>query len=238
MFRFFAVVVCFGLMPSSLLIAEEAFTSLFDGASLEGWVQRGGDAVYTVEPDAAGGPQIVGTSVADTPNSFLCTDRDYTDFVLEFEVKVDPSLNSGVQFRSQCYEEATKVATTNADGKQSNRTFPAGRVHGYQAEIDPSPRAWSGGVYDEGRRGWLFKLEGEKNAAARAAFKADDWNRYRIEAIGNHISTSINGVPVAHFHDDMTSSGFIALQVHGIKEAHQVNKQIRWRDIKVREITN
>ncbi|MEO0530206.1 MAG: DUF1080 domain-containing protein [Planctomycetota bacterium] len=236
MIRSLFAVACFAAFSVAAL-AEDDFTPLFDGKSLDGWVQRGGEATYAVEPDAEGGPQIVGTSVADTPNSFLCTERDYADFVLEFEVKVDPSLNSGVQFRSLCYDEPTTVTSTNAAGKTSERSFAAGRVHGYQAEIDPSDRGWSGGVYDEGRRGWLYKLEGDQHADARAAFKVDGWNRYRIEAVGDHISTSINGVPVAHFHDDMTASGFIALQVHSIGSPSQAGKQIRWRDIKIREVT-
>lgn len=208
-------------------VAEESGIPLFDGGSLDGWVQRGGEAVYTVEADAEGGPQIVGTSVAGTPNSFLCTDRDYTDFVLEFEVKVDAGLNSGVQFRSQCFDEPTEH-----EGKK----IAAGRVHGYQCEIDPSPRAFSGGIYDEARRGWLYDLKGDDRAAARAAFKPEGWNKYRIEAVGDHISTSINDIPVAHLHDSLTPSGFIALQVHGIGGKPELaGKQIRWRKIRVAE---
>src|SRR5690606_26944541 len=102
----------------------------------------------------------------------------------------------------------------------------------YQVEIDPSARAWSGGIYDEGRRGWLNNLEGDKNRPAREAFKQNEWNHYRIEAVGDSIKTWINGVPAADLRDDMTPSGFIALQVHGIgKDQSKVGKQIRWRNI-------
>jgi hypothetical protein len=221
-------------LASTIAVAEEDFTPLFNGKNLEGWVQRGGEAVYEVDADAEGGPQIVGTSVAGTPNSFLCTDRDYGDFVLEFEVLVDSSLNSGVQFRSQCFDEP-KTVKLEWGGKEQTYKIPAGRVHGYQCEIDPSDRAWSGGVYDEARRGWLYDLKADNRAEAREAFKVGEWNHYRIECIGDHIETSVNGVPVAHLHDDVTPAGFIALQVHAVGGPEQVGKQIRWRNIRLQE---
>lgn len=209
------------------------FKPLFDGETLDGWVQRGGEAVYTVAPGAVGGAQVVGTSVQGTPNSFLCTDRDYADFILEFEVKVHPLLNSGVQFRSLCNDEDQDLELPDGSTKKVN----AGRVHGYQCEIDPSDRAWSAGVYDEARRGWIFNLEGDEHADARAAFDRDGWNHYRIEAIGDTIKTFINGVPAADFKDEMTSTGFIALQVHNIATKAQAGKQIRWRNIRIKEVT-
>lgn len=228
------------LLVASLLATfasadEETFRPLFNGEDLSGWVQRGGKATYTIDAEAEGGPQIIGTSVAGEPNSFLCTERDYDDFVLEFEVWVDPVLNSGVQFRSQCFDEPKSV---KLDMGSEKKTFeiPAGRVHGYQVEIDPSNRAWSGGVYDEARRGWLSSPEGEDHAEAREAFKVGEWNLYRVEAHGDHISTSVNDVEVAHLHDDVTPKGFIALQVHSVGGPEQAGKQIRWRNIRINEI--
>ncbi|MCA9435663.1 MAG: DUF1080 domain-containing protein, partial [Candidatus Omnitrophica bacterium] len=161
--------------------AEEGkWIDLFNGKNLDGWVQKGGKANYTVEDGV-----IVGTSVPNTENSFLCTEKDYSDFVLELDFKVDPKLNSGIQIRSE----------SKADYKNY-------RVHGYQVEIDPSTRAWSAGIYDEARRGWLNNLE--NNEPARKAFKQNDWNHYRIVAIGDSIKTWINGVPAADLQDDMT----------------------------------
>lgn len=228
----------FSMIAASCRAEDGAFTPLFDGESLAGWVQRGGDAVYEVDADAEGGPQIVGTSVAGTPNSFLCTDRDYGDFVLEFEVWVDPSLNSGVQFRSNAYEDATTATLTNAAGEPYEKQMPAGRVHGYQCEIDPSDRAWSGGVYDEARRGWLSKPEGDDEAAvaARGAFDADGWNHYRVEATGDSIRTFLNGVPVTDLRDDVTATGFIGLQVHSIGSPEQAGKQVRWRNLRIKAL--
>ncbi len=199
--------------------------SLFDGESIEGWVQRGGEALYHVEDGA-----VVGTSVADTPNSFLCTPRDYGDFELTLEVKVDNGLNSGVQFRSLCFDEPTTAAGEGG----SERRIPAGRVHGYQMEVDPSDRSYSGGVYDEARRGWLQDLA--DNPEGRAAFKRGEWNRYRIRCEGSSIKTWVNGVPTADFTDDVTAEGFIALQVHSVRKPEQVGKQVRWRNIVIREL--
>jgi hypothetical protein len=149
--------------------ASENWESLFDGKTLNGWVQRNGKAKYSVEDG-----MIVGTTVLDTPNSFLCTEKMYTDFVLELEFLVEPNMNSGIQIRSHSWKHYKNY-----------------RVHGYQVEIDPgtgpykgdpenllangqpapqtAPRSWSGGIYDEARRGWLNNLT--KRPAARAAFK-------------------------------------------------------------------
>jgi hypothetical protein len=183
---------------------------LFDGKTLNGWSSiKGGNALYEVKDGA-----IVGTTVGNTPNSFLTSDKMYGDFILELDYKVDPSMNSGIQIRSNSFSN-----------------YRDGVVHGYQIEIDPAERAWSAGIYDEQRRGWLFPLTDNKKA--QEAFKQNEWNNYRIEAIGDTIKTWINGVPAAHLIDDMTSSGFIALQVHSIRESHQEGTEIRWKNIKI-----
>lgn len=199
------------LLPSGGVLGAEAdWQSLFDGKTLDGWVQRNGKARYTVEDGV-----IVGTTVLDTPNSFLCTEKMYTDFVLELEFLVEPGMNSGIQIRSNSYQAYNDY-----------------RVHGYQIEIDTSARAWSGGIYDEGRRGWLFSLTDKPEA--QKAFKQSQWNHYRIEAIGDRIRTWVNGIPAADLQDDMTSTGFIALQVHSSKEA---GKQIKWRNVRIQNLT-
>lgn len=206
-------------------VAQENWVTLFDGKTLTGWEQHSGTAEYRVEDGA-----VVGKTVAGTGNSFLCTSKKYSDFILEVEFKVDPSMNSGIQFRSNYYTKETEVEIA---GKK--KKFPADRVHGYQFEIDPSARAYTGGVYDEGRSGWLFDLK--NNEAARKAFKQGEWNLARIECKGNHIKTSINGVPAADLTHDLTREGVIALQVHGIgKKAEAVGKEVRWRNIRIQEL--
>lgn len=201
------------------------FSTLFDGTTLTGWEQHSGTAEYRVENGA-----IVGKTVPNTGNSFLCTSRKYGNFILELEFKVDPSMNSGIQFRSNYYTQETEV---EINGKK--KKFPADRVHGYQYEIDPSARAYTGGVYDEGRRGWLFDLK--NNEAARKAFKQGEWNQARIECRGSSIRTFINGVLAASFNDDLTKDGVIALQVHGIgKKKESVGKEVMWRNIRIKEL--
>lgn len=188
---------------------KDGWELLFNGKDLSGFKQLNGEAKYRVEDGA-----IVGTTVPNTPNSFLATIKDYGDFILEVELKVDNSMNSGVQFRSLSLPEVKN-----------------GRVHGYQMEIDPSDRAWSGGIYDEARRDWLYIPN--INPLSKTAFKKEAWNKYRIEAIGPVIRTWVNGIPISALIDDMTLSGFIALQVHAIGKDAVPGKEIRWRNIKI-----
>jgi hypothetical protein len=185
---------------------------LFNGTDLSGWVLKNGQAPYIVKDSA-----IVGTTVLDSPNSFLCTDKDYSDFILELEFKVDPAMNSGVQIRSHSYPE-----------------YQNGRVHGYQIEIDPSDRAWTGGIYDEGRCGWLYALTEPENSESKKAFRNGDWNKFRIEAIGKNIKTWVNGIPVSNLFEDSDSTGFIALQVHSIgQDSARKGELIMWRNIRI-----
>src|SRR5262245_48351184 len=214
----------FGQIP--LLLADDANSgcvNLFNGKDLDGWVQHGGKAKYRVEDG-----QIVGGSVANTANSFLCTKKEFSDFIVELEFKVDPSLNSGVQIRSECFDQPKSV-----EWKGKKIKVPAGRVHGYQVEIDPSSRAWTGGIYDEGRRGWLQDLK--DNEPARKAFKQGEWNKLRIECRGESIKTWLNGVAAADLKDSMTPSGFIALQVHGVGK-RQEPLEVRFRNLRIKEL--
>jgi hypothetical protein len=214
-------------------LADHEFVELFDGESLAGWTVRGGEATYRVELAPDGGFEIVGTSMADTPNTFLCTEREYGDFILEFEVKIDPAINSGVQFRSAVYQEDRTTRVRNGAGVVAEALQPKGRVHGYQAEIDPTPRGWSGGIYDESRRGWLARLDQPEHAAARKAFDPSGWNHYRVEARGDHLRTFVNDVPCADLVDAESPRGFIALQVHSVQSPEQAGKEVRWRNVRI-----
>jgi hypothetical protein len=209
-------------LASSLYAAD--FVPLFNGKDLEGWEQHSGKAEYRVEDGT-----IVGKTVANTGNSFLCSKKTYGDFVLEFEFKVAPGMNSGVQFRSEFFDKETEVPA--GDGK--TRKIPADRVFGYQYEIDPSARAYTGGIYDEARRAWLFDLK--DNEAARKAFKQGDWNHARIECKGDQIVTWINEVKAADLKDGLTLRGIIGLQVHGIGKK-EPGEEIRWRAIRIKEL--
>jgi hypothetical protein len=190
--------------------AQTKWEPLFNGKNLKGWTVLNGTAEYKIVDGA-----IVGFSKQNTPNTFLATKKIYSDFILEFEFKVDKGLNSGVQFRSNSLKE-----------------YKDGRVHGYQFEIDPASRAWTGGIYDEARRGWLYDLTAYPKA--QKAFVNGEWNRARIEAIGHSLRTWVNDIPCADVLDDATPSGFIALQVHEIgKNAGLENKTIAWRNLRI-----
>ena len=199
------------LLAASVAVSASAQTNwrnIFNGKNLKGWTRLNGHAEYVVKDGV-----IVGTTKMNTPNTFLAYNEDVSDFILEFEFKVDDALNSGVQFRSASIPE-----------------YNNGRVHGYQFEIDPSPRAWSAGIYDEGRDGWLYTIDDKDS---KDAFKNGEWNHARIEAIGNRIRTWLNGVPCANLLDERASHGFIALQVHGIGSEDQAGKHICWRNIRL-----
>ena len=194
----------------SLVATAQDWTELFNGKNFKGWKQIGGEAKYEVVDGV-----VVGTAVAKTPNSFMTTKEHYSDFVLEYEVWVDPTVNSGVQIRSNSLPE-----------------YNNGRVHGYQVELDPSARGYSGGIYDEARRGWMYPLS--LNPKARTAFKNGQWNKIHVEAIGNTIRTWINGIQCANLVDDLTASGFIGLQVHSVgNKTERIGSQIKWKNIRI-----
>lgn len=209
---------------------ETEWEDLFNGQDLTGWTRKGGNAKFEVADGA-----IVGTTVEGTPNSFLCTDRTYGNFILEFEFLVDPELNCGVQFRS---------------------SFTDGLVRGYQYEIDPDkttmyggkpanmdasgneiaagkePRSWTGGVYEEKLRGWIGDLT--ENPEARAAFRPGEWNKARVEAVGDLIRTWINDVPAVSLVDFSAPNGFIALQVHATDSEKPY--QVKYRNIRIKDL--
>ncbi|TRX53060.1 DUF1080 domain-containing protein [Fulvivirga sp. M361] len=199
------------LLPGLSVLAQERenWEMLFNGKNLDGWERLNGKAPYTIEGDI-----VVGTTVKNTPNTFLATKKTYSDFILEYEVLADNRLNSGVQIRSNSF-----------------KAYKDGRAHGYQVEIDPSSRSYSGGIYDEARRGWLYPLAA--NPKGRQAFRRGEWNRFRVEAIGNRIRTWINGTMCSNLVDAMTAEGFVALQVHSIYKDDQANTQVKWRNIRI-----
>lgn len=193
---------------ASVAVAAEpgAWTSLFNGKTLKGWTTAGGKASFKVEDGA-----IVGVSTPGATNSFLRTRATYGDYILEMSFKVDEGVNSGIQFRSHCDKDKFD-----------------GRVYGYQYEIDGCN---SGAVYDEVRSGWLYPPS--SCCCKKGAFKQDEWNQVRIEAIGNRLRTWLNGVAISDVLDDKDSEGFIALQVHEISEAAAAGKTVRWKDIRI-----
>ncbi|MEM9414723.1 MAG: DUF1080 domain-containing protein [Planctomycetota bacterium] len=193
--------------------AEAGFVPIFDGETLDGWTSVGGNATYEVVDGV-----IVGSGDRINQNTFLRTEATYADFEFRCQFKFVRHSNSGIQFRSR--------QRPNDAGEE------VGRVYGYQCELDPSPRAWTAGLYEEGRRGWLQNVEGDDNAHKRDALNLDDWNDIAIRCEGGHIQTWLNGVLVTDFIDEADEAlleGFIALQVHSGQDA-----EIHWRDLRVK----
>jgi len=198
------------LLASATPPPAAGWQNLFDGKTLTGWKRLGGTADYKVENGA-----IVGTSVANSGNTFLVTEKEYGDFALELDVKIDdPTANSGVQTRSHFDASAQP-----------------GKVYGRQVEIDPSERSWSGGIYDEARRQWLYPLD--LHPQAKTAFKVGAYNHLRVECLGNEMRTWVNGVPVAYVVDPVDPRGFIGLQVHAVGEGGQAGQKVYFKNIRL-----
>lgn len=222
--RFFKLSLATALLTSPILHAAD-WVSLFDGTSLAGWTQLNGTATYKVVDGT-----IVGTTNEGSPNSFLCSDKLYADFELEFEVKVDDALNSGVQIRS--------AQKTEGSGKKNDQL---GRVYGPQCEIESSP-GQSGWIYGEATGlNWLSPEPNEKDPTknSHSHMKNGDWNKFRIIAKGARIQTFINDQPVADLtHEEIFKThpkGFIGLQVHGIK-AGTGPYSVAWKNIRIKEL--
>ena len=209
-------------LASGAWSAEPNWTSLSGGKTLEGWTVKGGQATYKAEDGT-----IVGTTVEGSPNTFLCR-GPYGDFDLELDALCDTALNSGIQIRSHIYEADTPQPSNPM------RIRKAGEVFGYQCEIAPAAEGVSGNFWDEARHTkWLDDFT--KKPAAAKAFKDDEWNHYRIVAQGDHIRSWINVVACADFHDRTDASGFIGLQVHGVR-AGEGPYQVRRKNIRIREL--
>jgi Domain of Unknown Function (DUF1080) len=219
-------------LVSSTAISAEHKVELFNGKDLTGWTKRGGNGSYKAENG-----EIVGRSAPNTTNTFLCTDKEFGDFEMEIDFKIDPKdniFNSGVQIRSHSRPEKDK------------QKEEIERVYGYQVEIDTkADRPWTGGIYFEGgskdkkgtwirQGGWLNDLK--DNEAAQKERHLGEWNHLKIRAMGHHIQTWVNGVPAADFVEKdekaFSPKGFIALQVHAVGKLKDT-KEVHFKNIKL-----
>jgi len=207
--KFLILVLVFFKMTCNT--SDESPITLLEDDALSMFEIKGGTAEYSLDNQI-----LAGTAVWDSPNTFMTTKEKYSDFILDFSVKVDPRLNSGVQIRSEVF--------TDENGQETLR--------GYQVEIDPSTRAWSGGIYEERGRGWIGNLS--NNQQGREAFKRDEWNAYHIEAIGNSIRVWVNGINTVNLLDNQASEGVIGFQVHSIYNEDHIGAKVQWKDIQLR----
>jgi len=203
----------------SFSTSGDDWKSLFNGKNLKGWEQKNGTATYRVENAA-----IIGKTAKGSPNSFLCTKKEYGDFELEFEVKlIDDDLNSGVQIRSN---------TREPEGDEKY-----GRVNGPQVEIEATWEngAEAGYIYGEAAGGWMTPKD---KLIPHKVFKNGEWNKYRVLAVGPRIQVWINGEQISDLVDEEKykshPEGFIGLQVHGVGDRGPF--EVAWRNIRIREI--
>ena len=208
---------------------------IFNGSNLNGWLNYGGGKFY-VENNC-----IVAEAITGLPNTFLHTEKKYQNFELQFDVKLDTVLNSGVQIRSNIYQNDTETVRWGGrfdqEGQKDLKNIirKAGTFWGYQIEIDPTSRAWSGAIYEEAGRGFLHTPG--INQKVKSAFKPLDWNHYKIRVKDNHIQSWVNGVIIGDVYDDLTDDGYIALQLHSIgKNKIRANKKIRWKNLSLKEL--
>jgi len=225
-----SLAVLLGVTVPPALSAEPSDGSqwkpLFNGRTLDGWEVMEGEGEFFAEDG-----EIVGQTTPGAKGSYLCTKDNYDNFILEVEFKIDEGLNSGVQIRSGVHEEEAETLYLSGRLELVQKTCLPGHLFGYQIEIDTSPRAWTGGFYEQGRRGWLQTLE--YNEPARKAFQQGQWNKFRIEAKHDSIKSWVNGVPATDTRDAWSRTGRIGLQLHSSKEP---GKQVRWRNIRIQEL--
>lgn len=205
----FLLSVCLVL---TLGVNAQKVKALFNGKNLNGWEALNGFADYQVVNGV-----IVGTTTKGSPSTYLATKKEYTNFILEYEIKMDATLNGGVQIRSSY-----------------DKTKGEGSVFGPQVEADDSQRVWTGGIFDQSRKGWRYNLE--CNDAGKRAYRNQEWNKVKVIATGNRISTWVNGVNCANLIEENTEKGFIALQVHS-GGGSKVGRKTRWRNITIKEIS-
>ncbi|MEI8059043.1 MAG: DUF1080 domain-containing protein [Ferruginibacter sp.] len=215
MMKFYKQIQALGVFVlfSTAMTAQNGWTNLFNGKDLSGWKVLGSKATFSVEDGV-----ITGHTVANARNTFLCTKKEYGDFVLELDLYIeDEEGNSGIQTRSHF-----DAAGNNGEGK----------VYGRQCEVDPSWRRWTGGIYDEGRREWLYPMQ--LNAAAQNVYNKGVFNHFKIECIGNQMKTWVNGVATAYVVDTIDAKGFIGLQVHAISDPTHAGKKVCFKNIRIK----
>ena len=211
-----------GLLTSSLcLTAAESNTaaapwvSLFNGRDFTGWkiVALTNPAPAVVED----GVMVLRQRSNTVEHTFVASEREYDDFILELDLKDDPSFNSGILLR--CVD-------ADADAKV--------RLNGYQVKIDDTPRAWTGGVFEDFGDSWKWLHDLADNDAGRAAFKLEEWAHFRIECSGATIKVWVNGVPTCHLVDEKFRKGVIAFKIHSSSNnANAGQNAIRLKNIRI-----
>lgn len=209
------------LVSASCLVSAETETktvpwvSLFNGRDLTGW-----EIVSLTDPAPAvveDGVMVLRQRINTKEHTFVTSVQDYKDFILELDLMDDPGFNSGILLR--CTE-------TPANAKV--------RLNGYQVKIDNTPRAWTGGIFDDFGDSWTWLHDLAENERGRAAFKPGEWQHFRIECIGATIKVWVNGVPTSHLVDEKYRKGRIAFKIHSLaNNLKAAQTAIRLRKIRI-----
>ena len=158
---------------------EKGWIPLFNGKDLEGW-KATGKASWTVENKCLVGKQGKNYAPGD-----LFTVKDYADFELIVEFKMQWPANSGVWFRYQALDKA------------------------YQADIleYKDPECYAGTLYCPGKM-FLSMNEDPK------LVKREGWNTLKIRAEGDHLVITLNGKVTGDVHEASFATGKIGFQIH------------------------
>ena len=197
------------------LSAAEPWFSIFNGKDLTGWkiVAKENPASAVVED----GMMVLRQRPETVEHTFVASEETYRNFILELDLKDDPAVNSGILLR--CVESPADART---------------RLNAYQVKIDDTPRAWTGGIFDDFGDSWKWMHDLSNNEAGRAAFKLGEWAHFRIECIGETIKVWVNGVPTCHLVDGKYTKGPIAFKIHSAGKNPKVSQNaIRLKNIRI-----
>jgi hypothetical protein len=195
--------ILFATLYAPAQAKQAPWTNLFNGKDFTGWTIKGSTGKAWVQDG-----EIVCHQVSNTPeHTFVTTDATFTDFILELDVKIDGDFNTGILIRAVDQPKEAKL-----------------RLNAYQVKIDPTPRQWTGGVFDDFGPDWHWFYSLENDSRARAAFKIGEWNHFRVEAIGNSIKVWVNGVPTTNMINAKYTSGHIALKIHALGDKPEQEK--------------
>lgn len=192
-----SLVVAGGLAAAStlpLFAAEKTAVELkpiFTGTNLSGWRVPNPNPFWRVENGV-----LIGENNEQLKGDILHTERAYTNFVVELEVRWSGEIDSGVMFREP--ELQVQFGISRSLKKDMTGAF-------YLAKHPLNPKV---GYPEAGQTKGVEKL-----------FKADDWNKFRIEAKGDTFTVWLNGQQISQYTEARYAGGApLGLQVHpGLK---------------------
>jgi len=182
----------------------EPWESLFNGKDFQNWKVINDENNVWIEDGVVLAHPVSNT----TESTYLCTKNFYDDFIIEAEAIIEGDLHSNFIIR----------------GIERNNENAKPYLAGYQVKIDPTERRWTGGIFDalDKKIVWYYPLT--ESEEARSAFKFKEWNKYRIEAIGDSIKVWVNDIATCNLVHNRYTKGCIGIKVHSIGDFPQLEK--------------